>query len=101
MRLANFFGISEDYADALKNSDSPTENIFLALEEKDIIQHSNVERLSEAFLELKTKSSCYMLADTYQKTRSKCISWVWKGEIDFTKDKIVQWGCDIVKHVFK
>ncbi|KAJ8034550.1 NACHT, LRR and PYD domains-containing protein 10 [Holothuria leucospilota] len=71
MRLAKFFGLSKDYADALKNGDLPTENIFLTLEEKDIIQQSNVKRLTEAFLELKTKSSCYMLADTYQKTRKQ------------------------------
>ncbi|KAJ8018526.1 NACHT, LRR and PYD domains-containing protein 10 [Holothuria leucospilota] len=68
-KLTQYFALPDDQRDEIFTSDSPTENLLLALEEKGVIQPSNVDRLAEAFTEVEIKSSCSCLIDFYQKTR--------------------------------
>ncbi|KAJ8034673.1 Serine/threonine-protein kinase/endoribonuclease IRE2 [Holothuria leucospilota] len=68
-KLANFFKIPKDQTDAILSSDKPSENLLLALEEKGILQPYNVERLRDAFVDLKVYTFCIYLAEIYQQTR--------------------------------
>ncbi|KAJ8034449.1 Intersectin-2 [Holothuria leucospilota] len=69
LKLTEYFALPGDQRDEIFTSDSPTENLLLALEEKGVIQPSNVDRLAEAFTQVEIKSSCSYLIDFYQKTR--------------------------------
>ncbi|KAJ8019339.1 hypothetical protein HOLleu_42125 [Holothuria leucospilota] len=51
------------------SSDRPTATLLLTLEEKGVIQPSNVDRLEEAFLGLKLCPSFYHAVNMYQKLR--------------------------------
>ncbi|KAJ8034682.1 hypothetical protein HOLleu_21620 [Holothuria leucospilota] len=70
MKLANFFNIPKDQADAILKSDRPPENLFLALEEKRILQPYDVESLIKAFDELTINPFCRHVGDIFLKTRS-------------------------------
>ncbi|KAJ8032710.1 Protein NLRC5 [Holothuria leucospilota] len=68
-KLADFFALPKDETDAILQSVKPTEKLLLALENAGVIQPHNVERLTEAFVELEISLSCYTLVDFFQKTR--------------------------------
>ncbi|KAJ8034773.1 hypothetical protein HOLleu_21749 [Holothuria leucospilota] len=69
-KLANFFKIPKDQTDAILSSEKPSVNLLRALEEKDILQSYNVERLIEAFEELTMNPFYRHVAEILMKTRS-------------------------------
>lgn len=70
LKLGIFFNLSKGEIEAIIQSDTPLRDLLLALEEKGVIQPSNVNRLSQAFTELKMNPCCHV-TNIYQKTRSK------------------------------
>lgn len=69
VRLAEFFSLSKEVAGLTDKSDMPVEILFLALEEKGVLQECNVDRLTQAFQELEMPSSYIQITEFYQRTR--------------------------------
>ncbi|KAJ8018396.1 hypothetical protein HOLleu_43635 [Holothuria leucospilota] len=69
-KLANFFKIPKDQTDTILSSDKPSKYLLLVLEAKNILQPNNVDRLIQAFDDLRTNPFCRHVADIFQKTRS-------------------------------
>ncbi|KAJ8034210.1 hypothetical protein HOLleu_20951 [Holothuria leucospilota] len=65
-RLTNYFHLPKDQKDSILMSNTPTNDLLLALEERDIIYSSNVGRLIDAFVALKMNETYYKTANIYQ-----------------------------------
>lgn len=68
VKLTNFFCLPKHKTDTILCSDAPFENFFCAIEEMCVILPSDVDRLTEAFIELKTP--CGQITEIYQRTRT-------------------------------
>ncbi|KAJ8034833.1 Serine/threonine-protein kinase/endoribonuclease IRE1 [Holothuria leucospilota] len=87
-KLAHFFKISKDQKDAILSSNKPSKNLLHALEEKGILQPYNVERLTDAFVDLEMCTFCLHLAEIYQKTRGS--RFVSEDISDLTSFKVIE-----------
>lgn len=70
-KLTDFFAMNEEELNTILISKRPAATLLLALEEKGVIQPSNVNRLEEAFLALQMSPSLYHAVNMYQKLRGK------------------------------
>ncbi|KAJ8023432.1 hypothetical protein HOLleu_35878 [Holothuria leucospilota] len=73
-KLLTHFDVSEAKTNYITQSNSPKEALLQVLEDECIIESSNVERLKEAFKQLKLKS-CFYAVQIYQKTRDSSTSY--------------------------
>ncbi|KAJ8035135.1 hypothetical protein HOLleu_22263 [Holothuria leucospilota] len=71
IKLANFFNIPKDQTDAIMSSHKPSEHLLLALEANSTLQPNNVDRLIEAFDELRTNPCIRHVTEIFRKTKCK------------------------------
>ncbi|KAJ8035132.1 hypothetical protein HOLleu_22257 [Holothuria leucospilota] len=69
-KLANFFKIPRNQTDAILGSETPSENLLLSLEQKNILQPRDVSKLIEAFDKLRINPFCRHVAEIFRKTRA-------------------------------
>ncbi|KAJ8035133.1 hypothetical protein HOLleu_22258 [Holothuria leucospilota] len=84
-KLTNFFNIPEDQTDAIMSSENPSEHLLLALEANSTLQPNNVDRLIEAFDELRTNPCIRHVTEIFRKTRSPLF---YKGVIKKPDEKM-------------
>lgn len=72
LKLINHFAVLREQSNEEWGSTTPATALLLALEEKGMIDTSNIDRLADALASLDIEPSCYHIAEIYQKTRSKC-----------------------------
>lgn len=71
VRLAKFFSLSKEVTYIIEKSGTPVEILLLGLEEKGVVQESNVDRLTEALSTLEMGSSYSQVTEFFQKTRGE------------------------------
>ncbi|KAJ8034536.1 hypothetical protein HOLleu_21417 [Holothuria leucospilota] len=69
LKLINHFAVLREQSNEEWGSTTPATALLLALEEKGMIDTSNIDRLADAFASLDIEPSCYHIAEVYQKTR--------------------------------
>ncbi|KAJ8039036.1 hypothetical protein HOLleu_16622 [Holothuria leucospilota] len=74
-KLADFFAMGGEVFEGILKSDRPASTLLLALEEKGVIQPSNVDKLEKAFLGLEMSPSFYDAVHLYQKLRDQITSY--------------------------